>query len=389
MGRRIPLAWKNLTHDWWRLTIAAGGIGFASLLIFMQLGFLNALLESTVQILRIADGQLVLVSSAKYALPAQERFDLRRVIQVEGDPEVRRVAPLYMETVLAVVRVPGQRAYPIRVFAFREEDRQLFKLTGLDEQLPALRRPHAVLVDEASRAKYGFFRQARLADYPGELSGQPVQVVGKFRLGVDFATDGNLLMTAANFARFFPWGAAGGDPLQRVDLAIIQLKPGADAKTVQQRIQKVLPRDVEVWDREELIRREMKFWRTNAPVGYIFLMGVYVGFVVGVIICYQILFADITDHLAEFATLKAMGYTAGYFLQLVLWQATYLSLFGFVPGLVVSWLGYQFLEAITGLTMPMTWSMMVTVLGVTWTMCTVSGLFALRKLATLDPADLF
>jgi putative ABC transport system permease protein len=36
-------------------------------------------------------------------------------------------------------------------------------------------------------------------------------------------------------------------------------------------------------------------------------MGEVIGFVVGVIICYQIIYSDLDDHMGEFATLKAMG----------------------------------------------------------------------------------
>jgi putative ABC transport system permease protein len=133
----------------------------------------------------------------------------------------------------------------------------------------------------------------------------------------------------------------------------------------------------------------MAFWRSNAPVGYIFLVGVYVGFVVGVIICYQIIYSDINDHMREFATLKAMGYTNRYFLTLVLCQSFYLSLIGFVPGLAVSFLCYKALSAITGLTMHLTIQESLLVLLVTMAMCIVSGMLAVRKLLALDPAELF
>ena len=388
MTRRTPLAWKNLTHDPRRLAVAAGGVGFAVLLIFMQLGFLNALLESTVQILRVVDGELVVISSAKYTLPSRERFDMKRLTQARSVAGISRIAPLYMETMQAVVRQPGKRGYPIRVFAFRDGD-EILSLPSVTAQLSAMRQPHAALADSASRRKYGFFDNHRLEDYQGELAGKRIHLVGDFRLGVDFATDGNLLMTAANFARFFPGRAAGGDPLEQVDLAIVKLQPGVDENRVQRQLEQLLPLDVQVWNKQALIEREKEFWRTNAPVGYIFLVGVYVGFLVGVIICYQILFADITDHLAEFATLKAMGYPNRYFFWLVLSQASFLSMLGFSPGVVVSWVCYYYLAHITGLTMPLTWNMAALVFGVTWLMCSLSGLLALRKLAALDPADLF
>src|SRR6185436_12973594 len=102
---------------------------------------------------------------------------------------------------------------------------------------------------------------------------------------------------------------------------------------------------------EHLIQREMTFWRKNAPLGYIFMVGATMGFVVGVVICYQIVYADITDHMREFATLKAMGYSSTYFFGLVLEQCLYLSLLGFIPGFIISFIAYRVLAEVTGLTM--------------------------------------
>ena len=75
---RTPLALQNLTHKPRRLVVAVSGVAFAVILIFMELGFLNALLESTVQILRRLNGEIVLISKAQYALIAAERFDNAR-----------------------------------------------------------------------------------------------------------------------------------------------------------------------------------------------------------------------------------------------------------------------------------------------------------------------
>jgi putative ABC transport system permease protein len=113
------------------------------------------------------------------------------------------------------------------------------------------------------------------------------------------------------------------------------------------------------------------------------------GFVVGIVICYQIIHADISDHLREFATLKAMGYQTPFFLQLVLKQSLYLSLLGFVPGVAISYVAYVLLTYITGLTMELTLPLALSVLGVTVVMCLVSGMLAVNKLLRADPAELF
>jgi putative ABC transport system permease protein len=386
---RTPLAWKNLTHDRWRLVAAVVGVGFAALLIFMELGFLNALLESTVQIVRRMNGELVIVSSARYALPANERFDIRRLQQAEAVPGVQAVYPVYIETVAGVLRAPNSRAQPIRVLAFRE-DEPVFNREPILSFAPELARPYAALADVASRAKFGLpSRKDQLAKFPALLSGRRVQLVGQFRLGVDFATDGNLLMTASNFALFFPHRAAYANPLSVVDLAMVKVQRGANVEQVKESLRAVLPEDVNVFTRDQLIDREKIFWSTNAPVGYIFLVGVYMGFVVGVIICYQIIYTDIANHMREFATLKAMGYSNWYFCTLVLWQAFYLSIMGFVPGCALSYVCYRSLARVTGLTMEMTLTLAATVFAVTLLMCVVSGLLALRKLMAMDPAELF
>jgi putative ABC transport system permease protein len=389
MPSQTPLAWKNLTHDLRRLAVAVAGVGFAVVLIFTELGFLNALLESTVQVLRRLNGEVFLVSSAKYALPAMERFDLARVEQAKGLPGVKAVYPFYMENLAAVLRARQARGYPIRVLAYRVGD-DVMQLDSLAVHPDELRRSGTALADEACRAKFGIPRRDRdLGVYEGELANQEIHLIGHFRLGVDFVNDGNLIMSAANFARFFPNRAAGSDPLKQVDLGVVKLEDHADPLAVKNELRQSLPSDVEPLTKDELIEREMSFWRRNAPIGFIFLVGVYVGFVVGVVICYQIIYSDIADHMAEFATLKAMGYTDRYFLKLILRQSFYLSIMGFLPGLLVSYASYAFLTWFTGLTMQLTVNVVVCVLAVTIAMCVVSGILALRKLISVDPAELF
>jgi putative ABC transport system permease protein len=383
MLRRTPLAWNNLTHDLRRLVVAIAGVAFAVILIFMELGFLNALLESTVQLLRKLDGEIVIVSSAQYALMAGERFDIRRLYQAREVDGVASAVPVYIETTSGLIRIQGERGYPIRVIAVDEQDHAL-KIPELTEFASSLKSPGVALGDIASRPEYHIEDLAA----PRELNGQDVQLIGNFRLGVDFSTDGNLLMTSDNLARYFS-RRGNGRPLSLVDLGVVKLQEGVDSVQVREALRAALPSDVQPLLRDDLVDREKTFWATNAPLGYIFLVGAVMGFVVGIVICYQIIHADISDHMREFATLKAMGYKSPFFLLLVLRQSLYLSLLGFAPGLVISYGAYKLLTAITGLTMQLTLPLAATVLGVTALMCVISGLFAVNKLLQADPAELF
>jgi len=130
-------------------------------------------------------------------------------------------------------------------------------------------------------------------------------------------------------------------------------------------------------------------WRDNTPIGAIFKVGMIMGFVVGILICYQVLFNDIADHMAEFTTLKAMGYGKAFFVGVVVREAFYLSLLGFVPGTLISWLLFLLTRWLTGLTMEMSLAGIGMTLLLTVAMCVLSGLLAVRKLMTADPASLF
>ena len=113
------------------------------------------------------------------------------------------------------------------------------------------------------------------------------------------------------------------------------------------------------------------------------------GLVVGGIIVYQILFADISDHLAEYATLKAMGYTNRYLAALVLMEALILAVAGYLPGLAVCHWLYAITQSATMLPMQLTAERGVLVLGLTAVMCAASGAVAMRKLRAADPAEIF
>ncbi|MEQ8785919.1 MAG: ABC transporter permease DevC [Pirellulaceae bacterium] len=396
--RRTPLAWRNLTHDYRRLVVAVGGILFAVVLMFMQVGFRRALIDSTVKVIEDLNADVLLVSKGQYAMPAQQRFPMTRLVQARKCPGVSEVSPLYIETFSAELRRRYQqdgktwygKGYPIRVLAFNPND-EIFNIPQVETYRDRLSKPDTALLDVKSKSKYGVVpgTPAELARQPVRLSGQPLQLVGTFSMGTDFANDGNLIMSTKNFTRYFPYRAGNDDPLSIVDFGLVQLDDNADPQVVKARLRQILPTDVAVYTKQEFIQLETSFWEQSTPIGYIFTVGTVMGFVVGVIICYQIIYSNVADYLAEFATLKAMGYSDRYFIVVVLSMSFYLSLLGFVPGWFLSWLLYQVLAEATGLLMLMSPLMVATVYGLTLLMCVVSGGLAMRKLLGADPAELF
>lgn len=387
---KTPLALKNLVHSPRRLLVAVAGIAFAVVLIFSQIGFQNALFDSTVKIIADLDADLVLASRALYALPAAQRFSSRRIYQARACPGVADVYPVYLETFYGVWRPAEGKSHPIRTIAFDPDD-PVFLIPGVQRHTEALRQPKTAIIDAKSKAKYRIpDTLAEVRNVQGtELSDRSIKLVGTFRMGTDFANDGNLIMSASNFAAYFPHRAGRDDPLSLVDLGVVKLDREADAHEVIERLRRTLPDDVAVDTKAEFIRKEMEFWANSAPIGYIFQTGTVMAFIVGVVICYQVIYSGIADTMSELATLKAMGYPDRYFVRFVLETSFYLSVLSYVPGLAISIGLYAALAEYTGLLMIMNVPRAALVFALTLAMCFTSGCFAVRKVLAADAADLF
>ncbi|HEV7222048.1 MAG TPA: ABC transporter permease DevC [Pirellulales bacterium] len=383
---RTPLAWKNLTYDLRRLALAVAGVGFAVLLMCMELSFREALFDSTLALIRKLDAQLIITSAAKYTIIVREPFARRRLFQALGCEGVEAADGLEIETQLSLLKnLDTGEDQPIRVLAFDPDDHVL-NIEAVERRIDQLRLPDTALFDRKSKSSYGV---APPYDEPLELAGRRIKVVGDFELGTDFANDGNMIVSDLNYHRLFPERDAGEDGMAEVDIGVVKTKSGADVDATRERLRRQLPDDVTIFTKQEFEDQERRFWQTATPIGYIFWLGTMMGFVVGIVICYQILYADIADHMAEFATLKAMGYGNAYFIGLVLQEAVILSLLGFVPGVAVSELLCRFVAGMTGLLVRVSEPTLLSVLVLSLGMCIASGCLAMRKLMSADPAELF
>ena len=392
---QTPLAWKNLTTSFGKCAMAATGVGFAVVLMFMQIGFRNALIDNNVQIFTLFDtrvANLAIVSQARYNISTEQRFPRTLLEQAATFPGVIDTCAVSVERGTASVRIAGRPSRPIRVIGIELDNAEWFSEESLFNDLRDADRIDAALVDTRSKPAYGFAgTPEELAKQHAELNGQTLPLAGQFELGTDFANDGTLLMSERALAKFFPWRSRTGNPRDVVDIGLLRVEAGSmsELNALAQRIQALSPSQIDVRPTAQFIDREKAFWARATPIGKIFLIGTIMGFVVGAIICYQIQFTDISEHMPEFATLKAMGYGPRYFWSVILCQSFYLACLGFVPGLIVSFGLYALLAESSGLVMSMTWQRILLVWGLTIVMCIVSGALAIRKLFNTDPASLF
>jgi putative ABC transport system permease protein len=174
-----------------------------------------------------------------------------------------------------------------------------------------------------------------------------------------------------------------------IEIGVIKIKPQGDLLATQRAIRQFLPKNVVVLTKEEFMDFEKKYWQESTSIGFIFFLGTAMGFIVGIVIVYQILYTDVTDHLPEYATLKAMGYKDVYFLNLILQEAIVLALLGYLPGLAISAYLYSLTASATSLPLFISTTKATTVFICTVIMCCVSGAIAMNKLRSADPAECF
>ena len=378
---RVPLAWRTITHDKRRFALSIAGILFASVLMFMQLGFLNAVFDSQVELLRRLNADLFVTNSSKHHLGSFEPFSRRRVEQARTVAGVAAAYPLYIEGKTSFWQNPETHELRlIRVIGVSPSD-PVFKDLPPD---PRLDVQDTVLIDEQSKPFYG----PRRAGVRTELAGRKVNVVGVFDLGTDFDYNGTVMMSEANFLKFFP-GQETANAIARVELGLIRLSPGADARAVQAALQHQLPEDVRVWTKDQLIAQEVYFWQAFTPIGFIFGIGLGVGFVVGFVICSQILYTSVVDRMPLFGTLKAIGYTNRYLIKLVLREALLLAMLGFIPSIAIAAALYRKLASLIGFEMFLNTQRILLVMACTAGMSTGAALIAIRKAVLADPAEVF
>ncbi|UZQ53660.1 ABC transporter permease DevC [Trichothermofontia sichuanensis B231] len=379
---RTPLAWLNLVHEKTRLLVAIAGVAFAVMIIFMNLGFLGALGTAASAIYTKLNADIVLSSPKTLEIGSSKPFPIDRLYQAAGIEGVERVMPLYLGISLWR-NAETRKMRAIFIYAFNPND-PVFLLPELatPELQAALRRPNTVLIDQRSRPEYG----PRDIGIETELNRRAATIGGHYELGGGFSADGTLIMSDQNFRRYFD-----PRPLNLIDFGLIQLTPGTDTDAVAAKLRQVLPADVRVFTRQEIMDRDRTFWIQTTSTGFIFGMGVVVALIVGTVIVYQILYTDITQHRVQYATLKAMGYPSTFLFSLVLQEALILACLGYIPGFAISLGLYDMAYKATAgtLLIMMDAQRAILVFCLTLGMCTVSGLISVRKAVVADPAEVY
>jgi putative ABC transport system permease protein len=383
-SRKIPLAWRQLMKEKTRVLVAVAGITFADMLMFIQLGFQDALFDAATKPIRNLEADLVLINPQFQTLFSVKSFSRERLYQTLGYEGVKSVNSVYIGT--GQWRNPQTRLDRAILVWGIDPVQPAFKFPEMQQNQEYLKQLHQVLFDQNGRPEYGNVGEifTKTGKFQTELNNKAVSVRGLFRNGASFAADGNVITSDSTFLQLFPQRQP-----DQIEVGLITLKPGKDAEQVRSQLAAGLPNDVLVLTVDGFADIEKNYWAEGTGIGFIFGLGAVVGFIVGIVIVYQILYSDVSEHLPEYATLKAMGYNDRYLLAVLLQEALFLAILGYLPAFLLSLGVYQLTFAATMLPLSMTVERAINVFVLTVIMCSFSGAIAMRKLRTADPADIF
>lgn len=382
--RKTPLAWLQLKREPTRLAVALAGIAFADILIFFQLGLAEGLFDSVTKPYSALQGDLFLINPLFESLSVVRSFPRQQLYQAAGSKEVRSINYMYIDQ--GRWRNPQTlKNQSTMVFAINPNNAAI-SLPEVRSHLGQLKLLNRILYDRTGNVElFGNILEPlqQSGSVPIQFNNIQAKVIGTFVMGASFSTNGNIITSHSTFLRLFPERKAS-----EIDVGIITLKSGTNIEQTQSAIRSQV-KDVLVLTHAEFIDHEKKYWQVNSPIGFLFGFGAIIGFIVGTVIVYQILYSDVSDHLPEYATLKAMGYSDAYLMSVLIQESLIMAVLGFIPGFLVALGLYSLATSVTFIPILMSVNRAILVLILTIVMCVVSGGIAIQKLQSADPADIF
>ncbi len=381
---RLPIGWLQLSHSRTRLIAALAGVSFANILVFVQLGILGALNDSTIAPYELFGGDIMISASDANTLTDGSNVARARMFQALGVPGVKDATPLFIGN-LDWQRDDGG-ASSLQTFGIDPEKPE-FAAPSVADRMEELRLQGRVILDERTRGlpEGALEGVSPERPYVFELNNTTVWAVGTLEVGGGFSADGTLYASDQTFLELF-----GGRSSAAPTHILLAVEDGIDPEVVVERLRTVLPEvSVNVALKADAAAADLAYQTTERPTGVIFGFGVFIGIIVGLVIVYQVLSTDVADHLSEYATFKAIGYPQKYFLGIVLEEAVILAVLGFIPGVLIATGLYALMSSLTGLPIEMDLLRAFSVFLGTVIACALSGALATRRLAAADPADLF
>lgn len=371
----LSIALQNLFHDRVRFAVTLIGVAFSVVLITIQTGLLIGFAQTASALIDRNDADIWIVGKGTSNVDQAAAIPERRLYQalaVPGVEDARRFITHY-----AVWRKPDGEGQPVVVVGFEPSSGLGGPWNVVAGSVAELNAPDAVLIDELYREDLGVRRLGQVV----EINGHRARVVG-FTKGIRSFTLSPYVFATLRTAQTF-----AGLPSDETKFVVLKAANRTDLDELRARVAVRVP-EADVYSKAEFSRKTQVYWLLTTGAGLALFAAAVLGFAVGVVIVAQTLYAITMDHLAEFATLRAIGASRGYINKVITQQALVSALFGYAIGIalcsVIVWRAAEFGPALL-----LPWQLALAVAVLTAVMCMSGGLISMRKVLRLDPATVF
>ena len=369
------IALRNLCHDRVRLLVTLTGIVFAVVLVTLQCGLFWGFMTTISGVVDNSRADVWVVSRGVKTFDIAMPMPEARYHQVLSVPGVAEASRMVVD--FAFWKKPDGGQESIEVVAFDAHKGMGGPWNLVRGNLESLGSEDGVILDQLYLEKLGVSSLGEEA----EIVNRRARVVG-FTLGIRSFTTSPYVFTAYRnghqYSRFAP---------AQITYVLVRAAGGVSPKELSRRISARLP-DVEAFTTEEFSHKTRMYWMMSTGAGAALLLAALLGFVVGMVVVAQTLYATTMDHLGEFATLKAMGAPNGYIIRILVVQACISAGLGYGIGLLICVLIVE-AQRFGDASIVLSPALALAIFALTLCMCVTASLISIRKIMRLDPAIVF
>lgn len=411
----VSIARKNLFEDIPRFLVAQAGIMFAASLVTIQIGIFHGFTRSTAQLIDDSPADIWVSAEEMVYFELTQSMPLERLVEARDIEGVRHAEAISLSG--GRWRSPDGKIAPLRIIGF-DPDGRLFKPGEvLEGDYDAVKQPFAFMTDHTNLDSLELDGIGSTA----EVNSAPATLVGLTK-GTQSIVSSTMLFTSLENAKAYSTSGLtssvfcsveAGDGLNctttystedessrtlpeisaltiadPITHLLIDAEPGADLEALKQRLEDTLP-DVMALTKTEMANRTRNYWRLRTGIGFILGLGAAVGMIVGMVIVGQILYSSVSDHIREYGTLKAMGASDRMIYSVIIEQALWMAVLGYIPSMLLCLGLGAWTVATQGIMILITPLTATGLFGVTVIMCVGSALFAIQKVTHVDPAIVF
>jgi putative ABC transport system permease protein len=372
----MNFALTTLWHDRQRYLPGVLAVAFSAVLIALQCGLLIGLLSVTALPIDRSRAEIWVGSPDVLSVDLGRGIPENFLSRLAENPEVERIENFYQG--FTYWSKSGRSQLCIVIGSNLEND----ALGAVDALTPELRvaltEPDTIVIDESERGRLGLTEGVEMT---GEIGGRKVRVVGLIK-GFKSLAGPYIFCSQSTAKPLVP----RLQPDQTVYL-IAKCRHPEDAPAVVERLKLKHYEDMSAFTSGEFSRRSQLHWLTTTGAGIALGYTALLGLMVGAVVTSQTLYAATVGALREYAVLRALGIPRWRMATAVLSQSFWIGVLGLALSVPAVY-GLAHVAGLAGARVLLAGWLQGAVAAITLVMAMGSGLFALRSLRLIEPANL-